>query len=335
MVMTLIVIVIGLAGLCLFLIKRIRDIKARHSDKLKRVKREKLMAIEEMQVQTSVTLEENEIKFLQEKNKELTEAEREQEEQRLHFEEILSRKNKYINQLQRYKRDKGEMLTHQFLSSIKEELIQAGMDYDDMIVMGNVFIPHTTQHMKETVNSRQIDHLVLMRTGIFVIETKYWAGDVLHGLSKRSAKEFSFLLDKMFRELKETDERTLVVKGATDSRNQSNSEKEKSLVITKYGDGNPDKQVNTTSYSLFHFLKNEGMNCKWVHGILYFGYPQDENNRVVSFGSSYALDRKPFIITSQDDLKKYFEQQEKKEKVYSKSELREIKELLLRMNEIS
>lgn len=46
---------------------------------------------------------------------------------------------------------------------------------NDMIFMRNIFITLTNKTFKEPVNSRQIDHFVLMSTGIFMIEMKYWS----------------------------------------------------------------------------------------------------------------------------------------------------------------
>ncbi|MDM5336220.1 NERD domain-containing protein [Fictibacillus enclensis] len=333
MVITLSILVVVLAVLCIFLYKRQKDAKALHQKQLKKIKREKITEIEEMQLQTAATLEITEEKLLQEKNRELAKAAEEQVALRQLFEEKLLQKNNYINHLLRYKRDKGEILTHTFLGMVKEEFMEKGMlDYDDMIIMGNVFIPHATNATMEGFNSRQIDHLILMRTGIFMIETKYWAGDVLHGISKRTAKEFSFILDKLFGDIKDTDERTIVIKGMSDT--DSASEKENTLKITRYGDGNPDQQVKKTAGSLYHFLNHENLPCQWVQGILYFGYPQDQNNRLTSFVTNTG-DRNPPFISSQEELKGYLEQQANKEPIYSKSDLKAMKELLLRINEIS
>ncbi|MDN4526458.1 nuclease-related domain-containing protein [Fictibacillus fluitans] len=333
MVITLSILVVVLAVLCIFLYKRQKDAKALHQKQLKKIKREKITEIEEIQLQTAATLEITEEKLLQEKNRELAKAAEEQVALKQLFEEKLLQKNNYINHLLRYKRDKGEILTHTFLGMVKEEFVERGMlNYDDMFIMGNVFIPHTTNTTMAGFNSRQIDHLVLMRTGIYMIETKYWAGDVLHGISKRTAKEFSFILDKLFGDLKDTDERTIVVKGVSEP--DTTSERESTLKITRYGDGNLDQQVKITAGSLHHFLNRENLPCQWVQGILYFGYPQDQNNRLTSFVTN-SSERNPPFISSQEELKRYLELQATKEPIYSTSELKAMKELLLSLNVVS
>ena len=60
-----------------------------------------------------------------------------------------------------------------------------------MYIIPNVFIPFT---YNGKVRTRQIDHLILLPVGIYVIETKYWRGKIVHGLTK-TRKRFFILLD--------------------------------------------------------------------------------------------------------------------------------------------
>lgn len=62
-------------------------------------------------------------------------------------------------------RNQGEIITHQILEKFKSDLIRKKIiPPDEMIIMPNIFIPEING------NSRQIDHLVLLSTGIYVLE---------------------------------------------------------------------------------------------------------------------------------------------------------------------
>ncbi|WP_412177821.1 nuclease-related domain-containing protein [Sporosarcina sp. YIM B06819] len=45
---------------------------------------------------------------------------------------------------------------------------------------------------------RQIHHIVLLPTNIFIVETKYWKGKVVHGLSKKMPENSLFFLMSCF-----------------------------------------------------------------------------------------------------------------------------------------
>ena len=84
-------------------------------------------------------------------------------------------------------RNQGEILTHQILENFKADLISKKIiPADEMIIMPNIFIPEGNG------NARQIDHLVLLSTGLYVIETKDWTGHIVLGLTRMGSHKFSF-----------------------------------------------------------------------------------------------------------------------------------------------
>ncbi|HDX9614903.1 TPA: NERD domain-containing protein, partial [Bacillus toyonensis] len=109
------------------------------------------------------------------------------------IQESINELNNYIEDIQKYSRNSGEIITHQILSELKRTWVSNGaLSETDMYIIPNVFIPFT---YNGKVRTRQIDHLILLPVGIYVVETKYWRGKIVHGLTKKRAKNFSFLLD--------------------------------------------------------------------------------------------------------------------------------------------
>lgn len=46
-------------------------------------------------------------------------------------------------------------------------------------------------------NDFRIHHLVLSKTGMYVLETKEWTGKLIHGLTKENASTYSFMIDEI------------------------------------------------------------------------------------------------------------------------------------------
>jgi Nuclease-related domain len=172
-----------------------------------------------------------------------------------------------INEYRKYSRNFGEITTHHILERIRKALIENGVidSPEDLIIMGNVFIPLLIPN--QDVHSRQIDHLVISKKGIYVIESKYWKGTILYGLNKKMDNEFSFILDAFYSKIKDTDEKTIVF------RNPSIEGESKEMQVVSYDD--PAKQVKSAAWTLNQFLKSKGINI-YCTPVVYFGY-QDKN----------------------------------------------------------
>src|SRR5699024_3826543 len=84
--------------------------------------------------------------------------------------------NNKLSSLYQFTVDKGEYLTDLALIQLKEKLVSEGKIRDaDMLILSNVYLPS-----RNFTNTRKIDHLVLTRTGLYLIDSKYWSGHILH-----------------------------------------------------------------------------------------------------------------------------------------------------------
>lgn len=151
-------------------------------------------------------------------------------------------------------RNQGEIFTYQILENFKSELIRKRIiSPDEMIIMPNIFIPEGNGH------TRQIDHLVLLSTGIYVIETKHWKGHIVLGLTRKGIHKLSFLANLL------------------------DSEKEETLIFDKLKSGaltvktfdDPISQVQQTAVILSNNLKSKDIET-WINILVFFNHDQKE-----------------------------------------------------------
>jgi hypothetical protein len=229
----------------------------------------------------------------------------------------------YIDNLRKLHRNRGEVITHKILTDLKNKLVHEGkISPNEMIIIPNVFVPFTENN---TIKTRQIDHLILLPTDIYIIETKYWKGKVFHGLTKESAGEFSFILDALFPKQRNDVGQTIVfVKEGTDENSETSSMK-----IVSYE--NPSVQAVRTAIVLKDFLKSINSKFDYVEPVLYYAYDSDNFNNVVICSKK----GKPTVFNSENDLVNYFEEQLKRKKKFTVNDLEEIKRIVEQVNYIS
>ncbi len=101
-------------------------------------------------------------------------------EQKDTYEAQLSTQNAQIDSLKLFSRDKGEYLTDLTLINLKDNLVaQERIRPEDMHVLANIYIPG-----KRVKSTDKLDHVILTRTGIYVIDSNYWTGYLYHGISE-------------------------------------------------------------------------------------------------------------------------------------------------------
>ncbi|PEL88681.1 chromosome segregation protein, partial [Bacillus wiedmannii] len=77
----------------------------------------------------------------------------------------------------------AEMNTYETLHYMKRGFIEQGIILDaEFQVMPNVFIKNNSE-----INDNRIHHLILCKTGIYLLETKEWNEKLIHGLTKENA----------------------------------------------------------------------------------------------------------------------------------------------------
>jgi uncharacterized protein YutD len=221
--------------------------------------------------------------------------------------------NDYIYELQAYSRNIGEVKTHQLLQELKKQWMEQKIIKDaSMVIVPNIFIPFSSEYGLRT---RKIDHIVLLPTGIYLIQTKYWKGKVVHGLTKENAGEFSFLLDLInAKSYSEASEQTFsfVSHHSTDGDGFTPS-----IQVTAHGE--LTKQIHWTANVLSDFLK---INLDCITPILYFGYEHNDhkNHGVLDMSQNEQVIR----IINRKELGAFFEEERQKPLLYSERDLQEI-----------
>lgn len=203
-------------------------------------------------------------------------------------------------------RNQGEIITHQILEKFKSDLIRKKIiPPDEMIIMPNIFIPEING------NSRQIDHLVLLSTGIYVLETKHWKGHILLGLTRMGSHRFSFLAELV------------------------DSEKEETLIFDKDASGaltvktyeNPISQVQETAVILSNYLQSQDITT-WINSLVFFNYDEKELH---DWSDNSTVKR----FTNKEQLQQFFiNELTSKNRIYGAFQLNNIKHLIESANYI-
>ncbi|MCY7775645.1 nuclease-related domain-containing protein, partial [Bacillus licheniformis] len=178
--------------------------------------------------------------------------------------------------------------------------------------------------------TRQIDHLVILPSDIYIIETKYWRGTVIHGINRKNAEsianDFSFVFEQLFPKANSDTEKTIIF--MKNSNIDKDSEQKNSINISYYD--NPRNQVMDTMYKLRNFLITYNNKFNYVEPIVYFGYPEDKENRVIDYSTK---DKNRF--TSKASLCEYFKNEVLKPAKYTVDEIQQIKRIMQKVNYLS
>jgi len=242
-------------------------------------------------------------------------------------EEKLNKLENYIKNLEKYSRNRGEVITHEKLVDLKRALIKnQAIPPEDMTIMGNIFIPYMD---KNEIKARQIDHVILSQSGILIIETKYWKGKILHGISKKNNGGMSIIVNNMFPDNPEDKEETIIIEPT-----KKNDDIREFRVITYE---NPVRQVRFTAIRLNEYITQKLNIRKGVETLVYFAYPADDNNFVKNYSlvSSEKDKYATLICTESKDLRSNITNfVTNSEKKYSIGELKKIEILLNEFNRI-
>lgn len=235
--------------------------------------------------------------------------------------EIMNELNRYIEDIQKYSRNSGEIITHQILSELKRTWVSNGvLSETDMYIIPNVFIPFT---YNGKVRTRQIDHLILLPVGIYVIETKYWRGKIVHGLTKKRAKDFSFLLDMIPSNKKDAQTLVFIPSQSTDETGKLVN----TIQVRSYGE--PTDQASKTAVTLNEYLNNQvSWKVPYITPVVYFGYPNQGNNGLIELASENKVNR----FSTADQLQNFFRQELVKSPKLNPVQLQEIKSIVEQVN---
>ncbi|MGO1922799.1 MAG: nuclease-related domain-containing protein [Jeotgalicoccus sp.] len=232
--------------------------------------------------------------YSKEKESLVEKYESEHEEERLgHKKEMSTLNEKYHNDttlldnklssLHQFTVDKGEYLTDLSLIQLKDKLVKdEKIRETDMIILSNIYLPS-----RNYTNTRKIDHLVLTRTGIYLLDSKYWSGHILHGINENQFEEVPYV--ESFFDLLDLDkqkEQTLIFEKA-DSENVS---------VNHYNSIIDETKVTAEK------LKNKFKLQYDIVPIIYFN-PKDNGNYSIT---NYSEDPSIRVIVGQEDLEAFF-----------------------------
>ncbi|MBA8777918.1 NERD domain-containing protein [Staphylococcus schleiferi subsp. coagulans] len=112
------------------------------------------------------------------------------------YETMLSSKNREIDALKLFSKNSSEYVTDMRLLGIRERLVkEKRIRPEDMHIMANIFLP--TNDLEDIT---RISHLVLTRTGLYIIDSELLKGHVYQGVSQNQFSE-NPMLEQVFKTL--------------------------------------------------------------------------------------------------------------------------------------
>lgn len=179
------------------------------------------------------------------------------------FDATVNSKDREIDALKLFSKNQSEYVTDMRLIGIRERLVnEKRIRPEDMHIMANIFLPSN-----EFNNIERISHLVLTRTGLYIIDSQLLKGHVYNGISGAQFKELP-TMSQVFQtlDLDQSSPQTLVL---------DQNEDQKSLSFVNYSE--KIQQIQTLAGDL-----QSELNTKYTPtSILYFN-PKDEGDVTIS-----------------------------------------------------
>ncbi|MGK9288606.1 nuclease-related domain-containing protein [Staphylococcus warneri] len=168
--------------------------------------------------------------------------------------ENLKKENNQLKKRINVPTNRGEQITSQQLKEImttlkKDSIISMYSLYDDLVI-----------YDLKCNKNRQIDHLAITNKGMFMVESKYWKGDIYYNFSGDDLKKFNMSgLEKYIYDAENKSYKTFIL----DSDNDV-------LHFNTYG--HPYIQAMTSATFL-----QKTLNLPFINPIVYFNYQGDYN----------------------------------------------------------
>ncbi|AQM41619.1 MULTISPECIES: nuclease-related domain-containing protein [Staphylococcus] len=220
----------------------------------------------------------------EELEKERIENKKQVTKQKEDYEATVNAKEQEIDALKLFSKNKSEYVTDMRLIGIRERLVnEKRIRPEDMHIMANIFLPKNNFS-----DIRRISHLVLTRTGLYLIDSQLLKGHVFNGINANQFKEQP-MMEQVFETLN-LDKQTA-----------------QTLVMDQNDDKDSLSFVNYTNYlneieKLAGELQTE-LNLKFTPtSILYFN-PKDEGAVTIS---NYAQSTNSKVLVGPEQLDEYF-----------------------------
>ncbi|WP_264447614.1 nuclease-related domain-containing protein [Bacillus cereus] len=227
-----------------------------------------------------------------------------------------------IADLREYAKNGAEVNTHEALHYMKRGFVEQGIILEDEFhIMPNIFMRSDKDRHKRDVNDNRIHHLILCKTGIYLLETKEWTGKLIHGLTRENAGIYSFMIEEIGKYQHEI-EKEETFEFITDGT---------SLTWQVRNEGNPAYKAKILSQTLYNCL--EEMQVDIVKGkikpIVYF---ENESGKEVIDLSNEELPR----FKDREQIVTFFRNEVLTSKViYTAQELRKIRDMIGQMNYVA
>ncbi|PNZ26704.1 Uncharacterised protein [Staphylococcus petrasii] len=112
------------------------------------------------------------------------------------FDATISGKNREIDALKLFSKNTSEYVTDMRLIGIRDRLVnEKRIRREDMHIMANIFLPSN-----EFNDIQRISHLVLTRTGLYIIDSQLLKGHVYNGISGNQFQELP-MMEQVFNTL--------------------------------------------------------------------------------------------------------------------------------------
>lgn len=186
----------------------------------------------------------------------------------------VSSKDREIDALKLFSKNHSEYVTDMRLIGIRERLVnEKRIRPEDMHIMANIFLPRN-----EFSDVQRISHLVLTRTGLYIIDSQLLKGHVYNGVSAAQFKEQP-MMEQVFNtlDLDKHTPQTLVLDQNEDTQSLSfvNYTSHLNEIEKLAGDIQTELNLKFTPTTILYFNpKNEG-------AVTISNYAQSSNTKVL------------------------------------------------------
>ncbi|WP_028782431.1 hypothetical protein [Thalassobacillus devorans] len=211
----------------------------------------------------------------------------------------------YVKDMEKISKTTSEIKTFHILRSLKEKLVSDGvLKPSEMRILPKVFLPSKTDG---GISAVKVGHIVLLKTGVYLIDTKEFHGNVLYGITKEKVQDFSFLLNDLFPAEEKEIEKTIVFdKSRADQTN-----------LKVIGVENPARRVMDGVDHLQPIVEKHTMP-NTITPILYVDH---HGNQLINYSAASI----PYVFDEQDALTKFLVKRlEECDPIYSEEELEKL-----------
>ncbi len=196
----------------------------------------------------------------------------------------VNAKDREIDALKLFSKNHSEYVTDMRLIGIRERLVnEKRIRPEDMHIMANIFLPRN-----EFDDVKRISHLVLTRTGLYIIDSQLLKGHVLNGVSAAQFKEQP-MLEQIFDtlDLSKKDRHTLVF---------DQNEDQHSLSVIDYSSQLEDIEKVATDL-------HTRLNLKFTPTTILYFNPKNDGDVTIS---NYAQTSGSKVLVGPEQLDEYF-----------------------------